>query len=55
MAFRLSKYATLISPARFLFNVGDTSKDWNYKMLNANTLRLLGTSLILRMYLQLWK
>lgn len=34
MAFRLSKYATLISPARFLFNVGDTSKDWNYKMLN---------------------
>ena len=34
MAFRLSRYATLISPARFLFNVGDTSKDWNYKMLN---------------------
>lgn len=34
MAFSLSRYATLISPARFLFNVGDTSKDWNYKMLN---------------------
>lgn len=34
MAFRLSRYATLISPARFLFNIGDTSKDWNYKMLN---------------------
>lgn len=34
MAFRLSRYATLISPARFLFNVGDTSKEWNYKMLN---------------------
>lgn len=34
MAFNLSRYVTLISPARFLFNVGDTSKNWNYKMLN---------------------
>ena len=41
MAFRLSRYTTLISPARFLFNVGDTSKDWNYKMLNDEHFRVV--------------
>lgn len=34
IAFRLSKKATLITPARFLFNAGQTPKKWNEKMLS---------------------
>lgn len=33
-AIQLSNIATLITPARFLFNVGKTPKEWNEKMLN---------------------
>lgn len=33
-AFKISDIVSLISPARFLFNVGDTSEEWNNKMLN---------------------
>lgn len=31
---KISDIATLIHPARFLFNVGKTPKEWNKKMLN---------------------
>lgn len=34
IAMCLAKRGTLIHPARFLFNVGKTPKDWNAKMLN---------------------
>lgn len=34
LAYRLSDLVTLITPARFLFNAGGTSKQWNHKMLN---------------------
>lgn len=34
MAFGLAPIATLITPARFLFNAGQTPKEWNRKMLN---------------------
>lgn len=34
MAFKLSDIVTLITPARFLFNIGQTPKSWNEKMLN---------------------
>lgn len=30
----ISRKGTLIHPARFLFNAGDTPKDWNYEKLN---------------------
>ena len=40
-AFNLSDYTTLISPARFLFNVGDTSKEWNSKMLNDSNFKVV--------------
>ncbi len=33
-AFELSEKVSFISPARFLFNAGKTSKEWNYKVLN---------------------
>lgn len=33
-AIKLSDLSTLITPARFLFNVGKTPKEWNEKMLN---------------------
>lgn len=33
-AFNLSDIVTYITPARFLFNIGSTSKDWNNKMLS---------------------
>lgn len=33
-AFKLSEKVCLISPARFLFNAGQTSKTWNEKMLS---------------------
>lgn len=34
LAFELSDLVTLVTPARFLFNVGQTPKAWNKKMLN---------------------
>ena len=34
MSYMLSEQVVLITPARFLFNVGQTPKDWNSKMLN---------------------
>ncbi|URW71693.1 Eco57I restriction-modification methylase domain-containing protein [Lactobacillus kefiranofaciens subsp. kefirgranum] len=34
LAYKLSSLATLITPGRFLFNAGQTSKAWNDKMLN---------------------
>lgn len=34
LAYKLSSLATLITPGRFLFNAGQTSKAWNHKMLN---------------------
>ena len=34
LAYKLSDLVTLITPARFLFNAGGTSKQWNQKMLN---------------------
>jgi len=33
LAFALSDFVTLITPARFLFEAGQTPKDWNKKML----------------------
>lgn len=34
LAFKLSDLVTLITPGRFLFNAGQTPKDWNRKMLS---------------------
>lgn len=34
MAFELASIATLVTPARFLFDAGQTSKEWNRKMLS---------------------
>lgn len=34
LSYKLSDLVTLITPARFLFNAGATSKQWNKKMLN---------------------
>ncbi len=34
ISYMLSDFACLITPARFLFNAGKTSKEWNKKMLN---------------------
>lgn len=33
-AFKLSDIISLITPARFLFNAGETPKEWNSKLLN---------------------
>ena len=33
-AYKISDKTMLITPARFLFNAGFTSKEWNDKMLN---------------------
>lgn len=40
-ACRVSETAVLITPARFLFNAGQTSKRWNRKMLCDGRLRVL--------------
>ena len=34
IVFSISNISCLITPARFLFNIGSTSKKWNEKMLN---------------------
>ena len=39
-AYKLSSFVTLITPARFLYNAGKTSKKWNQKMLNDPCLRI---------------
>lgn len=39
-AYKLSTFVTLITPARFLYNAGKTSKKWNQKMLNDPCLRI---------------
>ena len=40
-AFSIGDKVILISPARFLFDAGLTSKQWNKKMLNDNHLKVL--------------
>lgn len=40
-ASRLSNYVTLITPARFLFDAGQTPKKWNEKMLNDNHFKVV--------------
>jgi superfamily II DNA or RNA helicase len=40
-AYKISKLATMIHPARFLFNAGLTPKDWNKKMLHDKHLKVL--------------
>lgn len=40
-AFKVSDVVELITPARFLFNAGQTPKAWNKKMLNDEHLKVL--------------
>ena len=40
-SYRLADKAALIHPARFLFNVGKTPKNWNNKMLSDKHLKVL--------------
>ena len=40
IAFAIAKKATLIHPARFLFDGGSTPKEWNRKMLNDSHLTI---------------
>ena len=40
-AFKIADKATLITPARFLFNAGLTSKQWNNKMLNDEHIKVI--------------
>lgn len=40
-AYKISDKVMLITPARFLFNAGFTSKEWNDKMLNDEHLKVL--------------
>ena len=40
-AYSISDKVELITPARFLFNVGNTSKTWNKKMLSDNHFKVL--------------
>lgn len=40
-SFKLCDLVTLISPARFLFNAGQTPQDWNKKMLNDEHIRVV--------------
>lgn len=39
--FKLGKKVELITPARFLFNAGQTKSSWNKKMLNDNHFKVL--------------
>ena len=41
VAFKLSERVTLITPARFLFRVGETPKDWMNKMLSDPHLKVV--------------
>jgi len=40
-AFKISDVVEMITPARFLFNAGQTSKSWNHKMLSDKHLKVL--------------
>lgn len=40
-SFKLATITTYITPARFLFNTGDTPKQWNEKMLNSDNFRVV--------------
>lgn len=40
-AYEIADIVTTITPGRFLFNAGKTSKEWNEKMLNDNHLKIL--------------
>jgi len=42
--FKIAEKAIFISPARFLFNAGQTPKDWNEKMLNDPHFKILDYS-----------
>ena len=39
--YQIARKVVLISPARFLFNAGQTTKEWNRKMLNDSRLKVL--------------
>lgn len=41
VAYKLSKTVTLITPAKFLFNLGNTPKSWNQKMLGDEHLKVV--------------
>ncbi|WP_263849726.1 Eco57I restriction-modification methylase domain-containing protein [Lacticaseibacillus pantheris] len=41
LSYQLSEKSIMITPARFLFNAGDTSSIWNEKMLNDSHLRVV--------------
>lgn len=41
MAFELAPIATLVTPARFLFDAGQTPKEWNRKMLSDNHFKVI--------------
>ena len=41
LSYKLADIAELITPARFLFNIGATNKEWNQKMLNDKHLTIL--------------
>lgn len=40
-SFKISDKVMLITPARFLFNIGSTNTDWNTKMLNDEHFKVL--------------
>ena len=40
-SYKVSDKVELIHPARFLFDAGSTPKDWNKKMLNDNSFKIL--------------
>ena len=41
VSFRISDKATLITPARYLFDAGKTPHDWNLKMLNDEHFKII--------------
>lgn len=41
LAMDIAPIITLITPARWLFNAGDTPKAWNEKMLNSSNLKVI--------------
>ena len=41
IAYAVAPKATLITPARFLFNAGKTPKEWNQKILNDNHIKII--------------
>lgn len=41
LSYKISDLVSLITPARFLFNAGQTSKAWNYEMLHDSHLKVI--------------